>query len=72
VFKPATKPIWHKYSDQDAFDQLVACYSYEDLLAEKIRALGERARPRDLYDLINLYKKLIFFPSTFIFTICII
>jgi len=58
VFKPATKPIWHKYSDQHAFDQLVMCYSYEDLLAEKIRALGERARPRDLYDVVNLYNKL--------------
>lgn len=28
-----------------------------EIFAEKTRALAERARPRDLYDVINLYKR---------------
>jgi hypothetical protein len=31
-------------------------YAYEEAFGEKIRALGERTRPRDLYDVINLYR----------------
>ena len=31
-------------------------YAYEEVFAEKIRALAERTRPRDLYDVINLYR----------------
>ena len=34
----------------------VRCYAYEEAFGEKTRALGERARPRDLYDVINLYR----------------
>ena len=29
---------------------MARCYSYEEVFAEKVRALAERARPRDLYD----------------------
>ena len=32
------------------------CYCYEEVFAEKVRALAERARPRDLYDVINLFR----------------
>ena len=32
------------------------CYAYEEAFAEKVRALGDRARPRDLYNVINLYR----------------
>ena len=32
------------------------CYAYEEVFGEKVRALGERARPRDLYDVINLFR----------------
>ena len=31
-------------------------YVYEEAFAEKIRALSDRASPRDLYDVINLYR----------------
>ncbi|MBV5344872.1 MAG: nucleotidyl transferase AbiEii/AbiGii toxin family protein, partial [Rhodoferax sp.] len=31
-------------------------YAYEEAFGEKVRALGERTRPRDLYDVINLYR----------------
>jgi len=33
----------------------VRCYAFEELFAEKIRAMGERSRPRDLYDIVNLF-----------------
>jgi len=43
------------YSDSvDAAE--VACYGYEEIFAEKIRALAERLRPRDLYDVIHMYR----------------
>ena len=32
------------------------CYCFEELFAEKIRALAERERPRDLYDVVHLYR----------------
>ena len=31
-------------------------YAYEEAFGEKLRALGERTRPRDLYDVVNLYR----------------
>ncbi len=60
VSKFVKRKILHEYSDRQAFSQfqMIKSYSYEELLAEKIRALGERARPRDLYDVVNLYNKL--------------
>ena len=33
-----------------------APYAYEEAFGEKVRALAERARPRDLYDVVNLYR----------------
>jgi hypothetical protein len=35
----------------------VRCYSFEEIFAEKIRAMGQRGRPRDLYDIVNLYRR---------------
>jgi hypothetical protein len=32
------------------------CYAFDEVFGEKIRALSERARPRDLYDVINLFR----------------
>ena len=34
----------------------VSAYAYEEVFAEKTRALAERARPRDPYDVINLFR----------------
>ena len=34
----------------------VECYSYPEIFGEKVRALSERTRPRDLYDVINLFR----------------
>ena len=53
---PVNLPIYHPYSDvpEDGIDAL--CYAYEEAFGEKVRALAERTRPRDLYDVINLYR----------------
>lgn len=57
VDSPVMNLISHPYSDlpKDGFH--IQCYSYEEVFAEKIRALSERTRPRDLYDVINFYRR---------------
>jgi len=55
VAEPVRRTIRHAYSDPLPGDADVLCYSFAELFAEKIRAMGERSRPRDLYDIINLY-----------------
>ena len=56
VLPAAEHLISHDYSDAPAGGITVRCYAYEEAFGEKTRALGERARPRDLYDVINLYR----------------
>ena len=56
VLPPAERTLFHDYSDAPAEGVTVLCYAYEEAFSEKVRALGERARPRDLYDVINLYR----------------
>ena len=58
VLPPAEPVIFHDYSDVPTERISVRCYAYEEAFAEKVRALGERARPRDLYDVINLFRNL--------------
>ncbi|MBU0706614.1 nucleotidyl transferase AbiEii/AbiGii toxin family protein [Patescibacteria group bacterium] len=55
VTTPVFRKIQHAYSDTLPAHSGVLCYSFPELFAEKIRAMGERARPRDLYDIINLF-----------------
>jgi predicted nucleotidyltransferase component of viral defense system len=56
VVRPSVlRNIAHPYRDQLPVPAKVRCYSFEEVFAEKIRAMGERCRPRDLYDIINLY-----------------
>ena len=51
----ARRSIHHPYSDRpDGFE--ATTYSFEELFAEKLRALAERLRPRDLYDVVHLYR----------------
>ena len=45
-------PVLHPYPDHLPDQTLVTTYSLEELLAEKTRALFERTRPRDLYDVV--------------------
>lgn len=51
-----TRSILHPYSDGEDLAVDVTTYGIVELLAEKIRALVERCRPRDLYDVINVYR----------------
>lgn len=51
---PVRRSILHGYPDPLPPEALVQTYSIEELLAEKARALVERARPRDLYDVVFL------------------
>ena len=51
---PTSRPIFHPYPDDLPEDALVSAYSLEELFAEKTRALHERMRPRDLYDVVQL------------------
>lgn len=56
VLMPAEIVIFHDYSDAPEEGITVKCYAYEEAFAEKVRAFGDRTRPRDLYDVINLYR----------------
>jgi predicted nucleotidyltransferase component of viral defense system len=53
--RPTIRPIGHPYSDSLPMDS-VLCYSIEELFGEKLRALAERCRPRDLYDVVHMHR----------------
>jgi len=57
VEEPQRMPVLHPYSDMPREGIRVLAYSYAELFGEKVRALGERTRPRDLYDVIHLYRQ---------------
>ena len=55
VLRPAERrPVFHPYPDALPPDALVTTYAVAELVAEKLRALCERTRPRDLYDVVLL------------------
>lgn len=56
VLETIGKDIHHPYSDSISDGMRVSCYAFEEVIAEKIRALAQRARPRDLYDVIHFYR----------------
>lgn len=56
VLPPILKIVNHPYSDIPTANIKASCYNFSEIFGEKIRALSERARPRDLYDLIHLYQ----------------
>lgn len=56
VLAPVQTPIFHPYSDAPDEGFTVQAYAYEEAFGEKIRALAERTRPRDLYDVVNLFR----------------
>lgn len=57
VCPPVLCKIAHPYPDKLPNPDKVRCYAFEEVFAEKIRAMGERGRPRDLYDIINLFRR---------------
>lgn len=56
VLEPDIRPVYHPYADAPEGGISIHAYAFEEVFAEKVRALGERSRPRDLYDVINLYR----------------
>ena len=57
VLRPTEwRPIAHAYDDGLPEPATVQCYSFLEVFAEKLRAMGERGRPRDLYDIVNLFR----------------
>lgn len=57
VRPPVMRPISHDYPDVLPAPAQVRCYGFEEVFAEKLRAMGERCRPRDLYDIVNLFRR---------------
>lgn len=56
VRQPTWRNVHHPYSDLHAEQLKILTYSIEEIFAEKLRALVERMRPRDLYDVIHLHQ----------------
>lgn len=56
VLEPEMREVHHPYSDRPDTGIQVLSYCFEEVFAEKVRALAERERPRDLYDVVHLYR----------------
>jgi hypothetical protein len=56
VLPAVRREVFHPYTDRPPDGLWINCYAYEEAFGEKLRALGERTRPRDLYDVVNLYR----------------
>ncbi len=54
--------INHHYPDGLPLPAQVRCYGFEEVFAEKLRAMGQRSRPRDLYDIVNLFRRVDLLP----------
>lgn len=52
---PQISPLLHEYSDIEDVATSIQSYSMDEVFAEKCRALVERTRPRDLYDVVHLF-----------------
>jgi predicted nucleotidyltransferase component of viral defense system len=52
VLPTERRSIFHPYPDSLPSDAAAVCYAFDEVLAEKTRALIERTRPRDLYDVV--------------------
>jgi predicted nucleotidyltransferase component of viral defense system len=62
VNQPELKSIHHPYSDTKPMQ--IFSYGIHEIFAEKFRALVERLRPRDLYDIIHLHTDKRWKPSS--------
>ena len=66
VLPPVRTAVFHPYSDAPHDGIQALTYSYAEAFGEKIRALAERTRPRDLYDVINLFRNACARPAAFV------
>jgi len=56
VLPAVRREVFHPYTDRPTDGLWINCYAYEEAFGEKLRALSERTRPRDLYDVVTLYR----------------
>jgi len=54
IFPADSRPLIHHYSDSNTCARNIEVYSIEEVLAEKLRSILQRTRPRDVYDLWRL------------------
>jgi predicted nucleotidyltransferase component of viral defense system len=57
VYEPIRRPVNHAYTDGLPTDVKPLCYSLPEVFGEKLRALAERCLPRDLYDVISVFRR---------------
>ncbi|HYK88835.1 MAG TPA: nucleotidyl transferase AbiEii/AbiGii toxin family protein [Acidobacteriota bacterium] len=57
VLKGERRRVHHPYSDEPEGGIEVLAYCFEEVFAEKLRALAERQRPSDLYDVVHLFRR---------------
>ncbi len=50
------RAVHHPYSDEPESGIFANCYAFEEVVAEKVRALAQRARPRDVYDVVHFFR----------------
>lgn len=55
VLPSELRKVHHPYPDEPEGGIQANCYAYEEIFAEKIRALSDRVQARDLYDVVNLF-----------------
>lgn len=55
VLPSVVRPVAHPYTDMPEDGITARCYAFEELFGEKVRALAQRARPRDLLDLLKAH-----------------
>jgi predicted nucleotidyltransferase component of viral defense system len=56
VLQPEVRKVFHPYTDTPPNDIFATCYAFEEVVAEKIRALSQRLRPRDVYDVVHFFR----------------
>jgi hypothetical protein len=57
VYAPVRRSIDHQYTDGLPDPHGPLCYSLPELFGEKLRALAERCLPRDVYDVVNVFRR---------------
>jgi predicted nucleotidyltransferase component of viral defense system len=56
ITPPIRLEVHHPYSDCPDSRIQILSYGYVEIFSEKLRALAERTRPRDLYDVVHLFE----------------
>lgn len=56
VRPPLLRHVYHQYPDRPTSRTQIHCYPIEEMLAEKTLAMSDRCMPRDLYDIIRLFR----------------